>query len=124
MIPLHDINPTRGRALVTYGLIAACFLVFFYELTLEATGGGEQGLDAFFLRWGAIPSRISDAIAHGQWFSQATFGAGVQPVPSLGLAAHPGAVVRAPADHRRRVAGRTQRGRGRCRDVRAMSAGL
>jgi membrane associated rhomboid family serine protease len=69
VIPLHDLNPARRTPIVTYGLIAACFLVFFYELSL-----GDAGLDAFFLQWGAIPAKVSSAIAHGDWFSQATFG--------------------------------------------------
>jgi membrane associated rhomboid family serine protease len=74
MIPLHDLNPTRRTAVVTYGLIAACFLVFLYELTLQAGRGGEASLDAFFLRWGAVPDRVSTALAQGNLFSQATFG--------------------------------------------------
>jgi membrane associated rhomboid family serine protease len=69
VIPLRDNIPTRRTPIVTYGLIAACFVVFFYELSL-----GDAGLDAFFLRWGAIPSKVSSAISNGDWFSQATLG--------------------------------------------------
>jgi membrane associated rhomboid family serine protease len=69
MIPLHDLNPARRTPIVTYGVIAACFLVFFYELSLS-----DAALDSFFLQWGAIPAKVSSAISHGDWFSQATLG--------------------------------------------------
>ena len=62
-------QPRTPDPVVTYGLIAACFLVFFYELSLS-----DAGLEAFFLRWGAIPDKASSAIAHGDWLSQAHAG--------------------------------------------------
>ncbi len=34
MIPLHDDNPTHRTPIVTYGLIAACTLVFLWQVTL------------------------------------------------------------------------------------------
>jgi membrane associated rhomboid family serine protease len=73
MIPLHDLNPTRRTAVVTYGLIAACFVVFLYELSLQV-GGSDASLNAFLTRWGAVPARVSSAIGHGDFLSQATFG--------------------------------------------------
>ena len=36
MIPLKDDNPTRTFPFVNYGLIVACVLVFFWELSLGA----------------------------------------------------------------------------------------
>src|SRR5438132_2406864 len=73
MLPIRDINPTRSRPYVTWGLIILCFLVFFYELTIESTRG-EGGLDAFITRWGAIPRDISGALSEGRFFGSATFG--------------------------------------------------
>ena len=62
MIPLRDANPTRRTPVVTLGLIAACAIVFAVELWVEASGG-EAALGQFFDTWGAIPSRISAALA-------------------------------------------------------------
>jgi membrane associated rhomboid family serine protease len=38
MIPLRDENPTRTRPVVTIGLIAACTLVYLWQLTLPPDG--------------------------------------------------------------------------------------
>ena len=62
MIPLRDANPTRRTPVVTLSLIAACSVVFALELSIEASGG-EAALAAFFDTWGAVPSRISAALA-------------------------------------------------------------
>jgi len=73
VIPLHDQNPTRRFPVVTVGLIAACFAIFAYELSLTVTGG-DQALEAFFSDWAAVPRRISAAIAAGDWLSPAMLG--------------------------------------------------
>ncbi len=39
MIPLKDDNPSRLTPIVTYALIAACVLVFLWQLTLGPQGG-------------------------------------------------------------------------------------
>ena len=61
MIPLRDANPTRRTPVITFALIAACFIVFAVELGVEASGG-EEALSRFFQTWGAVPSRISAAL--------------------------------------------------------------
>ena len=53
MIPLRDDNPTNTTPFVTIGLVVACTLVFFYEITL-----GPQGGERFVYRYGAIPAVI------------------------------------------------------------------
>jgi membrane associated rhomboid family serine protease len=73
MIPLRDRNPTRNFPVVTVALIAICFAVFAYELTLTATGG-DAALERFFLTWGAVPARITASVDAGHLFSPATLG--------------------------------------------------
>jgi membrane associated rhomboid family serine protease len=73
MLPLRDLNPTRRTPYVTWGLIALCFLVFLYELSIQSNRG-DQGLEAFLTRFGAVPSRITAALQHGEIFSSATLG--------------------------------------------------
>jgi membrane associated rhomboid family serine protease len=51
VIPLHDDNPTRITPFVTIGLIAACTVVFFYQLSLGSRGG-----ELFVYRYGALPA--------------------------------------------------------------------
>jgi membrane associated rhomboid family serine protease len=51
MIPLHDDNPTTIKPIVTISLIIACVLVFFYQLSLPASG--ER---IFVYQFGAIPA--------------------------------------------------------------------
>ncbi len=70
MIPLRDANPTRRTPWVTLAIIAACFVVFFYELVIQANTG-ERGLSRFFVEYGAVPARITDAIASGDLISPA-----------------------------------------------------
>ena len=68
MIPLRDRNPTRATPVVTLGLIAACFVVFAYELTVSFNGG-DQALEQLFDQWGAVPAKISASIDRGDWLS-------------------------------------------------------
>jgi membrane associated rhomboid family serine protease len=73
VIPLYDRNPTRRFPIVTVSLIAACFVVFLYELSLTM-GGGDAALEGFFGTWGAVPSKITASIGAGNYVSQATLG--------------------------------------------------
>jgi membrane associated rhomboid family serine protease len=57
VIPLGDSLASRRRPVVTLTLIAACGLVFLYELTLR---GAE--LDLFVQRWGAVPRVVLAAL--------------------------------------------------------------
>jgi len=70
VIPLRDRNPTRRTPVVTFVLIAACFAVFALELSISLSGG-DAALERFFDQWGAVPAKISVALAHGDYFSQA-----------------------------------------------------
>jgi len=54
MIPLRDDNPTNTTPFVMVGLVVACTLVFFYEISL-----GPQAGERFVYRYGAIPAVIS-----------------------------------------------------------------
>jgi membrane associated rhomboid family serine protease len=54
MIPIRDLNPSRGTPVITYGIIAICVLTFFYELTQ-----GRQ-LHSFLLEYGLTPIRYSN----------------------------------------------------------------
>ena len=58
MIPLKDRNPSYSIPFVNYVLIAANFVVFFYELSLGPR------LDAFFETYGLIPGRYFSMVAH------------------------------------------------------------
>jgi membrane associated rhomboid family serine protease len=58
MIPLGDSVPRRQQPVVTQALIAACVLVFLYELTLRGLA-----LDRFVERWGAVPRIVLLALA-------------------------------------------------------------
>jgi membrane associated rhomboid family serine protease len=73
VIPLYDRNPTRRFPIVTVSLIAACFVVFLYELSLTM-GGGDAALEGFFGTWGAVPSKVTASIDAGTYVSQATLG--------------------------------------------------
>ncbi|MBI2368738.1 MAG: rhomboid family intramembrane serine protease [Deltaproteobacteria bacterium] len=53
MIPLHDDNPTEIRPVVTVSFIAACVLIFLYQLSLDERAGL-----LFVYRLGAIPAVI------------------------------------------------------------------
>jgi membrane associated rhomboid family serine protease len=70
MIPLRDANPTRRTPVVTLGLIVACFVVFAWELGLQATS--EASLNAFVTEWGVVPAELLAAWGSGQVVSQET----------------------------------------------------
>jgi membrane associated rhomboid family serine protease len=72
VIPLRDRNPTQRTPVVTLALIAACFAVFAYELSLTVRGG-DAALDEFFIQWGAVPANISTALDEGRIVSGETF---------------------------------------------------
>jgi len=73
VIPLRDANPTRRTPYVTIAIIVACFLVFAYELYLQASGG-DGGFEAFLTEHGLVPARLTDDIARGalDWVVLAT----------------------------------------------------
>ena len=70
MIPLRDANPTRRTPVVTLAFIVACFVVFAWELGLQATS--EASLNAFVTEWGVVPAELLAAWAAGQFLSQET----------------------------------------------------
>ena len=70
MIPLRDSNPTRRTPVVTLSIILVCFVVFAWELGLQATS--EASLDAFVTAWGVVPAELLAAWGAGQFFSQET----------------------------------------------------
>jgi membrane associated rhomboid family serine protease len=70
VIPLRDANPTRRPPLVTLGLIGACFVVFAYELGLQADGG-DRALLRFYLDYGVVPARLTRALDAGDFLSPA-----------------------------------------------------
>lgn len=53
MLPLQDDNPTERPPIVTIAIIAACTLVFAYQLTLSEKPG-----EVFAFQYGAIPAVI------------------------------------------------------------------
>jgi membrane associated rhomboid family serine protease len=61
VIPLRDANPTRGRPVVTLGLIALCVVAFAYELGVQADGGG-AALDRLFRDWALVPRDLTNAL--------------------------------------------------------------
>jgi membrane associated rhomboid family serine protease len=68
VIPLRDANPTRRRPVVTYALIAACFVLFGIELWVQSTGG-DRALDRFFTDYGLVARHLtsggrSDGFGH------------------------------------------------------------
>lgn len=70
MIPLRDANPTRRTPAVTLGLIIANFIVFGWELGLQATS--EASLDTFVTSWGVVPAELVAVWGNGQFISQET----------------------------------------------------
>jgi membrane associated rhomboid family serine protease len=70
MIPLRDANPTRRTPVVTLAFIVACFVVFAWELGLQATS--EASLNAFVTEWGVVPAELLAAWGAGQFASQET----------------------------------------------------
>ncbi|MEW6331011.1 MAG: rhomboid family intramembrane serine protease [Pseudomonadota bacterium] len=53
MIPLHDDNPTTIKPLLTIAFIAACVLVFLWQISL-----GTRGFEAAVFRLGVIPATL------------------------------------------------------------------
>jgi membrane associated rhomboid family serine protease len=68
MIPLRDANPTSRTPIVTLGIIAACVLVFLYQLSLA----GGAALERFVVHWGVVPAELVQAIRAGKFLSQET----------------------------------------------------
>jgi membrane associated rhomboid family serine protease len=68
MFPLRDDRPTYTAPIVTILLIAACVLVFFYELSLD-----EYSRDYFINLYGVVPAHLRPAtlltslFIHGGW---------------------------------------------------------
>ncbi|MBN2537232.1 rhomboid family intramembrane serine protease [candidate division WOR-3 bacterium] len=56
MIPLRDDIRSRTRPWVTYGLVAACTLVFFYQLFSELTDPRLDNVITF--TWGMVPAEV------------------------------------------------------------------
>lgn len=73
MIPLRDRNPTARTPVVTLALVIACFAVFGLELWISLSGG-DDALNRFFLEWGAVPRKITAALAAHDFLSQAMLG--------------------------------------------------
>jgi membrane associated rhomboid family serine protease len=71
VIPLRDANPTRRTPLLTLAMVAACGIVFAWELGLMASGG-ETALDAFITRWGVVPADLTAAWGRGDVVSRET----------------------------------------------------
>jgi len=73
VIPLRDANPTRRLPVVTLAIIAACSIVFAYELGVQASGG-ESGLEAFFEDHGVVSAQLVAAVGAGNLASAAVLG--------------------------------------------------
>lgn len=58
MIPLHDDNPVRITPCVTWGLIAACVLVFFWQASL-----GPRASQAVAYSLGLVPAVLTGRVA-------------------------------------------------------------
>ncbi|MHB1131123.1 MAG: rhomboid family intramembrane serine protease [Chloroflexota bacterium] len=57
MIPISDSQRVHGRPWVNYVLIAACLLVFLYQVALG------PALESFIRRWAVIPVLVTSALA-------------------------------------------------------------
>jgi membrane associated rhomboid family serine protease len=66
MIPIRDTTKSRTIPFVNYALIAACGLVFLYELTLGPR------LDGLVRTFGVNPARVATTLFHGQFSLKAT----------------------------------------------------
>ena len=69
MIPLRDANPTRRTPVVTLALIAACGIVFAWQLGILAQGG-DEGLTRFIEDHGVVPAQLSSALGRGDLVSE------------------------------------------------------
>jgi membrane associated rhomboid family serine protease len=67
VFPIHDQNPTRNRAYLTLLLIAFNVVVFLFSPAVRGslTGGGSDQTkcaeQAYYQRWGAIPTELTHA---------------------------------------------------------------
>jgi membrane associated rhomboid family serine protease len=68
VIPLRDANPTHRTPVVTLAIIAACILVFLYQLSLTA-GGGDAALGRFVTDWGVVPAELVRSLKAGHVLS-------------------------------------------------------
>jgi membrane associated rhomboid family serine protease len=73
VIPLRDANPTHRTAIVTIGMIVACFVIFAWQLGLLASGG-EEALGTFIRTWGVVPVEVVGAWERGDAVGGATAG--------------------------------------------------
>jgi rhomboid family protein len=64
VIPLHDTNPTRRTPVITLLIIAACVLVYGYQVLLMIQGG-DAALTDFITRWGVVPAELVEAFRSG-----------------------------------------------------------
>jgi membrane associated rhomboid family serine protease len=71
VIPLRDANPTRRTPVITLAIIAACVVVYGYQVLLLAQGG-DDALDAFITRRGVVPAELVDALRSGAFASMET----------------------------------------------------
>jgi membrane associated rhomboid family serine protease len=55
MIPISDDNPARSKPIVTWGIITACILVFFWQLSFS-----ESQEEALINRLGFVPKNLFD----------------------------------------------------------------
>jgi rhomboid family protein len=69
VIPLRDANPIRHTPVVTLAIIAACVVVFVYQLGQMAQGG-EAALERFVTQWGVVPAELVAALGAGAVPSQ------------------------------------------------------
>jgi rhomboid family protein len=69
VIPLKDANPTQRAPLVTLAIIAACIVVFAFELGRIANSG-EPALGRFVTEWGIVPAELVAALRAGAVVSQ------------------------------------------------------
>ena len=58
MFPISDDNPRIGTPYVTWSVIGACVLVFFWQVSLGASGG-----EIAIYEFGMIPARLLGAAA-------------------------------------------------------------
>jgi membrane associated rhomboid family serine protease len=67
VFPIHDRNPTRGRAYLTMTLIGLNVLIFLFSPAVRGslTGNGSEVLQcketAYFQQWGAVPRELTTA---------------------------------------------------------------
>jgi membrane associated rhomboid family serine protease len=64
MIPISDVNPTRGPAIVNRLLLFTNIVVWIYILNLQRTPGA---LEAFFDRYAFDWTRFTNDLASGAW---------------------------------------------------------